>query len=127
MASMLAQMLSDNQRRALDDLGAIEEEIQVPGDSGGRFTVTAARGGDDVWVEVRRRKETPAAAVPEPEEVPAEAAAVPVPTDSAPGLSDAPLAVAPSATDIAPPVEVAHTEPVPAPQEELPARSGVRY
>ena len=68
MASMLTQMLTDDQRRALDDLGAIEEEIEVPGESGGRFIVTAARGGDDVWVEVRRRKEPEAVAVTEPPE-----------------------------------------------------------
>src|SRR3954468_10999389 len=66
MASMLTQMLTDEQRRALDDLGAIEEEIEVPGEAGGRFIVTAARGGDDVWVEVRRRKEPEAVAVTEP-------------------------------------------------------------
>jgi hypothetical protein len=50
MSAMLAQMLSDDQRRALADLGAIEEEMDVPGESGGRFIVTAARGGEDVWV-----------------------------------------------------------------------------
>jgi len=60
MTTMLSQMLTGDQRRALDELGAIEEEIEVSGDSGGRFVVTAARGGDDVWVEVRRRKQTPA-------------------------------------------------------------------
>src|SRR4051812_19845279 len=65
MASMLTQMLTDDQRRALDDLGAIEEEIDVPGESGGRFIVTAARGGEDIWVEVRRRQESvPVAAQP---------------------------------------------------------------
>src|SRR4051812_44272803 len=59
MAWMLGQMLTEEQRRGLDELGAIEEEIEVPGDGGGRFIVTAARGGDDLWVEVRRRKELP--------------------------------------------------------------------
>jgi twitching motility protein PilT len=57
--SMLGQMLSPDQSQMLNDLGAIEHEIDAPGDSGERFTVTAARGGDDVWVEVRRRKKTP--------------------------------------------------------------------
>src|SRR3954470_19671208 len=51
MGGMLSQMLSEEQRRALDELGAIEEEIDVPGESGGRFIVTAARGGEDIWVE----------------------------------------------------------------------------
>ena len=73
MTAMLSQMLSDEQRHALADLGAIEEEIEVPGESGGRFIVTAARGGDDVWVEVRRWKEPEAIAVAEP----ADAAAPP--------------------------------------------------
>ena len=69
MTAMLGQMLSDDQRRALIDLGAIEEEIEVPGESGGQFIVTAARGGEDVWVEVRRRK-APAAETAPIEEVP---------------------------------------------------------
>jgi twitching motility protein PilT len=55
LLGMLAQMLSPQQRRMLDDLGAIEHEIDAPGDVGERFVVTAARGGDDVWIEVRRR------------------------------------------------------------------------
>jgi len=52
---MLTQMLSPEQSRALGELGAIEQEIDAPGDAGERFVVTAARGGEDVWVEVRRR------------------------------------------------------------------------
>ncbi|MDQ3348000.1 MAG: hypothetical protein M3545_08525, partial [Acidobacteriota bacterium] len=53
--TMLAQMLSPEQRRMLDDLGAIEHEIQGPGEAGERFVVTAARGGEDVWIEVKRK------------------------------------------------------------------------
>src|SRR5262249_16940324 len=52
---MLGQMLSQEQRRALYELGAVEEEI-APARGGERFIVTAARGGDDVWVEVRRKR-----------------------------------------------------------------------
>jgi twitching motility protein PilT len=59
---MLGQMLSSEQSRMLDDLGAIEHEIDAPGGSGERFIVTAARGGDDVWVEVRRRPKPAAVA-----------------------------------------------------------------
>ncbi len=59
---MLGQILSGDQRQALEELGAIEEEIDAPGGSGQRFIVTAARGGEDVWVEVRRRP--PAVPVP---------------------------------------------------------------
>jgi twitching motility protein PilT len=53
--TMLAQMLSPEQRRMLDDIGAIEHEIQGPGEAGERFVVTAARGGEDVWIEVKRK------------------------------------------------------------------------
>src|SRR3954464_1984872 len=92
MASMLTQMLTDDQRRALDDLGAIEEEIEVPGEAGGRFIVTAARGGGDGWVEVRRRKEPEAVAVTEPPETaqvdadvqPAESFDLPVAAEASP-------------------------------------------
>ena len=52
---MLGQMLSPEQSHALEEFGAIEHEIDAPGDAGERFVVTAARGGEDVWVEVRRR------------------------------------------------------------------------
>ena len=52
---MLGQILSSEQRNALDEFGAIEEEIDAPDGTGQRFIVTAARGGEDVWVEVRRR------------------------------------------------------------------------
>jgi twitching motility protein PilT len=71
---MLAQMLSVEQSHMLDELGAIEQEIDAPGDSGERFVVTAARGGHDVWVEVRRRVkvvEAPPAPAPVEEPLPA--------------------------------------------------------
>ena len=58
----LRRILSIEQRQALDELGAIEEEIEGPGGTGQRFIVTAARGGEDVWVEVRRHP--PAVPVP---------------------------------------------------------------
>jgi twitching motility protein PilT len=66
LLGMLSQMLSMDQSRMLDELGAIEQEIAAPGQSDERFIVTAARGGDDVWVEVRRRPTpaTPAAVAP---------------------------------------------------------------
>jgi twitching motility protein PilT len=60
VSSMLSQILPADQQRALDELGAIEHEILPPDGILDRFTVVAARGGEDVWVEVRR-KPTPAA------------------------------------------------------------------
>src|SRR5436190_8769434 len=83
MAAMLAQMLDEDQHRALDELGAIEEQIEVPGNGGGQFIVTAARGGDDVWVEVRRRKETPVSAVADGPEASTDDSALPVLADPA--------------------------------------------
>src|SRR3954468_18504883 len=65
--SMLGQMLSPQQRRLLDDIGAVEHEIDAPGGLDERFVVTAARGGEDVWVEVRRRpRPVEGPALPEP-------------------------------------------------------------
>lgn len=68
VSTMAAQILPAPQRRALDELGAIEHEIPPPAGVGDRFTVVAARGGDDIWLEVRRqaapRVEPPAPAPP---------------------------------------------------------------
>ena len=55
LSSMLAQILPADQRRVLDEMGAIEHEILPPDGIIDRFTVVAARGGEDVWVEVRRK------------------------------------------------------------------------
>ena len=56
--SMLNQMLPPEVRHALDDIGAVEHEIASP-DGEHRFMVVAARGGDDVWVEVRKKAPPP--------------------------------------------------------------------
>ena len=55
VSSMLGQILPADQQQALTELGAIEHEIPSPAGVADRFTVIAARGGEDVWVEVRRR------------------------------------------------------------------------
>ena len=102
---MLSQMLSAEQSHALDDLGAIEQEIDAPGDSGERFVVTAARGGDDVWVEVRRRAkivEAPAAPA-EPQ------AAAPAPHEAA-AVREPPVVVETAAEPEAEPVIEITTE-----------------
>lgn len=55
IASVLAQLLPDESRRILDEVGATQcvlpESPLFPHE---RFTVVAARGGDDVWIEIRR-------------------------------------------------------------------------
>jgi twitching motility protein PilT len=55
VSSMLVQILPVHQQQALTEFGAIEHEIPSPSGVADRFTVIAARGGEDVWLEVRRR------------------------------------------------------------------------
>ena len=54
---IVSQLLPDDVSRALDEFGAVQHEIvsppEFPGES---FMVVAARGSDDMWVEIRRRK-----------------------------------------------------------------------
>ncbi len=78
--SMLDQMLTPEQRRVLNELGAVEHELAATEDRPA-FTVVAARGGDDIWVEIRplraKREEEPQEdyalpsghAVPEPQAI----------------------------------------------------------
>jgi len=70
--SMVGQILPPAERQALDDLGAVEHEISAPAGSPDRFTVVAARGGDDIWLELRRH---PGVAAPAVETRPAAATA----------------------------------------------------
>ncbi|MGE5358601.1 MAG: type IV pilus twitching motility protein PilT [Bacteroidales bacterium] len=65
LTAILDQVLPRESRRALDDLGAVEYEIPPsPAAPGERFTMVAARGGDDIWVEIRRHRPMPASAPP---------------------------------------------------------------
>jgi hypothetical protein len=59
---MLAQLLPEESMAQLEEFGAVEYRVPHQGDD--RFTVVAARGGDDIWIEIRRRR--PAAAVEAP-------------------------------------------------------------
>jgi len=60
---------------ALDEFGAVQYELPARAEfPGEHFTVVAARGGDDVWVEVRRRRVSDEDRIPDeffpaPEEV----------------------------------------------------------
>jgi twitching motility protein PilT len=63
---IVSQLLPADVSHALDEFGAVQHEIvSPPGFAGERFTVVAARGADDMWVEVRRRKVGVADGVPE--------------------------------------------------------------
>jgi twitching motility protein PilT len=87
VAGMLGQILPPDQRSALDEYGATEYEVIAANHPEEQFTIVAARGGDDIWIEMRRRPmlSADAAAVianlreeepPAAEEAAAEAAAI---------------------------------------------------
>src|SRR3954471_2343157 len=54
---ILNQMLPQELQQALDEFGAVQYDLPgMPEFAGDLFTVVAARGGEDVWVEIRRRR-----------------------------------------------------------------------
>jgi twitching motility protein PilT len=58
MAGMVAQLLPDDAQRSLAEFGAVEHELpSQPHIHDDRFSVVVARGGDDVWIEVRRHRD----------------------------------------------------------------------
>ncbi len=61
MTGMLTELLPHGVRRTLDELGAVQHDLpsnRLP--AGERFTVVAAQGGNDIWIEIRRhRKDEP--------------------------------------------------------------------
>lgn len=63
--AIVGQLLSSESLGALDEFGAVQYElpayVEFPGE---RFTIVAARGGDDLWVEIRRRRMAEADDVP---------------------------------------------------------------
>lgn len=72
---MLNELLSPEAILSLDEIGAVQHDLGSPAFAPGQsFNVVAARGGDDIWIEIRRhrkpaRVEAPvevAAAAPEP-------------------------------------------------------------
>ncbi|MGH9309657.1 MAG: hypothetical protein ACRD1U_09810, partial [Vicinamibacterales bacterium] len=102
---MLGQILPIDQRAALNEFGAVEFEVTSATDSSERFTIVAARGGDDIWLEVRRhpKRDLEAAVAAAPAELPLPGSA---PEDTivaaaadAPGpLPVSPVAAAPQTT-----------------------------
>lgn len=74
VAALVAQLLPDDVRSALDAVGAAQHELRDLEDfPGERFNITAASAPDDVWIEIRRgyrntldgvRVAAPAAAAP---------------------------------------------------------------
>ena len=53
VTGMLGELLPEEARRTLDDVGAVQHDLTRSAVSEGeRFTVVAARGGDDIWIEI---------------------------------------------------------------------------
>ena len=68
VAGVIAQLLPEESQKALREYGAAQHELtdleEFPGE---QFNIVAARGGDDVWVEIRRRHQgSPSQAQDEP-------------------------------------------------------------
>jgi twitching motility protein PilT len=76
---MLGQLLSSGSQSQLDEFGAVEDQLQTTlAPEGERFGVVAARGGEDIWIEIRRQRPAPAVVAEEPRpEVIEEAPAAP--------------------------------------------------
>jgi twitching motility protein PilT len=69
MSGMLAQLLPPDALRDLAEFGAVEHQLNSQlALAHEQFTVVAARGGDDVWIEIRRQRAAPTehATVPTP-------------------------------------------------------------
>lgn len=52
MTGMLQQLLPSAAQDSLEEFGAVEHRL--PPRDHDAFTVVAARGGDDIWIEIRR-------------------------------------------------------------------------
>jgi twitching motility protein PilT len=64
-------LLTADALRSLREMGAVEHELEDRAAAAGdRFTVVAARGGDDIWIELRRHRRVAPVAAPEPVAVP---------------------------------------------------------
>ena len=115
MTGMLQQLLPAAAQDSLEEFGAVEHRL--PPRDHDAFTVVATRGGDDIWIEIRRRRKSVAAVAAPPVnlDVPPTLVDVPVPVaaiDQPAQVSEAPLEV------MAEPVLVSE-EPAPV-VEELP-------
>lgn len=115
VVSMLEQLLPPEQRKSLDEYGAVEYQLSQSGPTADGFTVIAARGGDDVWLEIRRTPaivpaiEVPVQAIPDVPGHPLTEAPIPEPTPEQPA-EEIPI-VAPTAPEPIP-VEQAAELPI---------------
>jgi twitching motility protein PilT len=83
MIGIVGELLPADPRRTLDDVGAVSYELTPSAEfAGERFVVVAARGANDVWIEIRRTRKTgpaPASVTPSSRAVSETAPAVVLP------------------------------------------------
>jgi twitching motility protein PilT len=88
MKGVLNDLLSPADQETLDDIGAVEREVISKDAPGDKFLLVAARGGDDIWIELRRQRaitrplKQPEPAVRELDPIPSEPAAAAPPARS---------------------------------------------
>jgi twitching motility protein PilT len=119
VSAMLDQLLPQEVRGSLEEVGAVEHELSH-GQDGSRFVVIAARGGPDIWLEIRHVRPPAAAAAAQPagpaETVP-QASEAPRHVQEEPHTAQpAPQAVETAAEDVVQP-EPSAPEPAPVPAE----------
>ncbi|MBZ5556665.1 MAG: Flp pilus assembly complex ATPase component TadA [Acidobacteriia bacterium] len=130
---IVSQLLPAELQHALDEFGAVQYELpaalEFPGE---QFTVVAARGGDDVWIEIRRRHVDEDYRIPEEMLPPRSSAPVEVDTTIPEGIMPAaapvqapPQRATPPAAAIAPPPAPV-VAPLPAPVVAPPAPVAVQ-
>src|SRR5688572_10142462 len=101
---ILNQLLPAEPQNALEEFGAVQYLLPpIPELPGEHFTIVAARGGDDIWIEIRRRQ------VPDEDRVPLEMFA-PAPPPAAPVQPVQPVP-APAKERVPPAVEVPEGRP----------------
>jgi twitching motility protein PilT len=119
MTGMLTQLLPADAQTQLEEFGAVEYRIPQQGED--RFSVVAARGGEDIWIEIRRRRPA-AAAQPKAESAPAPPASSAVadvlPPTETPDETPPAAATEPIAELIAEPIAEPVAEAAPAPISE---------
>lgn len=122
MKGMLQQLLPPPAQDSLDEFGAVEHRLPPAGAD--TFTVVAARGGDDIWIEIRRRRGAPAAAAAPASAPPSPTVADPVERPAATGtVHQAAEPVEEPATPEVAPVEPAVT-PAPAASSDAAEAAG---
>jgi hypothetical protein len=117
-AGILNQLMPTEPQNALEEFGAVQYQMPpIPALPGERFTIVAARTGDDIWIEIRRRQ------VPDEDGVPPEVFA-PAPPAGASPAPDPPREIL-AKPRLGPPLELADTAPVrpPAPVVSIAAAS----